>query len=332
VSHCVVHHKPIDADHGYLCTGHFTHLSAMLRDIEDQAAILDLRPSMAQPTGSGGGSLASERAPLRLAALAFLDPQTRRWVPSMEAKAELPAPKAIGPWCLFCQHDTCTAWRAGRQRDQHDDEHDAGSARLMSILGVLHGWARVVREERDLTAPDKVTITSERDTLSRHLDWLAGEPFIDEMYGELNELVQSLKSINHTEDERPAGTCFLLDGTDVCGGRIWRREEARPVWRVGADRCTWELVKAADGPAYCEKCGKHWDGVDLDRLNLILEQQRAELSRPKTDDGRKMLTAQEMADRLGIEVTAFRMRASRMKVRAVHGHYDPEPFERRLSA
>ncbi|MCU1617179.1 MAG: hypothetical protein JWO98_4719 [Frankiales bacterium] len=330
---CVVHSKPVDADHGYLCTGHFTYLSTMLRDIEDQAAIVTLAPSMAQRTGSGGGSLASERAPLRLTALAFLDPQTRRWVPDFDAKPGLPAPKAIGPWCLFCDHETCAAWRAGRQRDDHDDEQDAGSERLMSILGVLNGWARVVREERGLTSPDRATVTSERDTLSRHLDWLAEQPFIDEMYAEIRDLAESLKALNHTQDEKPAGTCFLLtDGVNVCGGRIWRRDAPRVVWRVSADRCTQEPVSIADGPAYCERCNTEWDGADLDRLNLILEQQHAELARPKTEDGRKMLTAQEMADKLGVSITAFRMRASRQGVRGPDGYYDPDVFRRQMSA
>jgi hypothetical protein len=298
----------------------------MLRDIEDQAALLDLEPSMAVRTGSGGGSLASERAPLRLQVLAFLDSQTRRWAPDPFAPVTLPAPKSIGPWCLFCDHETCTAWRTGRQRDQHNDEQDAGSEGLMSILGTLHGWARVVREERQLTSPEKITVTSERGTLSRHLDWLACEPYIDEMYGDMRELVGSLKALNHTQDERPAGTCFVITETGLCGGRIWRKEEPRTVWRVSEDRCTRYPVEVADGPAYCERCGKEWDGEALDRLNLILEQEKAARKRPKAQDGLPMLTAVEMASKLGIKVGTFRVRATRLGVRPVEGYYDPEWF------
>jgi hypothetical protein len=200
---CVVHSKPTEARHGLLCIAHFDRLADMLRQVEEEAAILSAVPSMAIRTGSGGGSLASERAPARLDVLAFRDPQTRRWARDATAKHPLPSPKAFGPWCLFCDHETCTDWRAGRRRDLHDDEHDAGSERLMSILGVLNGWARVVREERGLALPERVTISSERDTLTRHLDWLAEQPYIDETYADVRELADGLKSLNGTVDERP---------------------------------------------------------------------------------------------------------------------------------
>jgi hypothetical protein len=326
---CVVCTKPRESEHGLLCVGHYTHLAAMLRDIQDQAAVIDLAPSMAQQTDSGGGSLASERAPLRMTALAFLDPQTRRWTPDIEPKPELPAAKAIGPWCLFCEHETCMAWRAGRQRDQHNDEHDAGSERLMSVLGVLHSWARIVREDRELSAPNRVTVTSERDLLSRNLEWIAGEPWIDECYSDLRELLESLKALNHTEDDKPAGTCFLLTETGACGGRIWRKEEARVVWRVMDDRCSREPVTLNDGPAYCERCNTKWEGEDLARLNLILEQQKAELARPMTADGRPMLTAAELCSKLGMRWGTLRTKASRLGVKAVRGHYDEEWFTRK---
>lgn len=335
MSQCVVHSKPAEARHGLLCTAHFDRLADMLREIEDEAAMLSAVPSMAIRTGSGGGSLASERAPARLDVLAFRDPQTRRWTRSVTAKHPLPAPKAFGPWCLFCEHESCVDWRAGRRRDLHDDEHDAGSERLLSILGVLNGWARIVREERDLAPPERVTITGERHTLTRHLDWLSAQPYIDEAYADIRTLVESLKSLNGTVDEKPAGTCFLFteDG-GVCGGRIWRKAEERTVWRALRDRCVRDPrpIELRDGPAHCERCGHEWDGADLDRLNLILEQQKAELARPKTPDGQKMMTAQELAHQWRTSVDNVRKMASRQGIRATQGHYDPARFQRKASA
>lgn len=309
---CVVHSKPVEARHGLLCAAHFDRLADMLRDIEEQAAILSAVPSMAIKTGSGRGGLTSERAPGRLDVLAFLDPQTRRWTRDEVAKHPLPAPKAFGPWCLFCTHETCIDWRAGRRRDLHDDEHDAGSERLMSILGVLNGWARIVREERNLTSPKRITITTERDTLTRHLAWIAAQPFIDEMHAEIRQLVASLKDLNGTQDERPVGKCYLPSETGTCDGSIW--------------------VDVAMGHAHCGRCQQTWDGAQLAMLSFELERAKIEAARPKNEDGKPMLTAQELARKWKTSVDNVRKMASRQGIRAVLGHYDPERFRDKVSA
>lgn len=326
MSACVVHSKPAEARHGLLCDAHFERLDDMLRAIEDEAAMLSAVPSMAIQTGSGGGSLASERAPARLEVLAALDPRTKRWEPETEQRYVPPAPKQIGPWCLFCDHETCTAWRAGRRRDLHDDEQDAGSAMLASVLEELHNWARLVREERELQPPDAVTISGERHLLVRHLEWIAEQPWVDECFGDIRKLLGLLQDVNKTKPDRPAGSCFLLTETGVCGGKIWRRATRHTAWRVVFDRCTQESVDLSDGPAYCESCGQEWDGADLDRLNLILEQQRKEAARPKTDDGSRMLTAEELSSQLRISLNAVRIIVSRKRIPNVKGYYDPGHF------
>lgn len=303
---CVIGAKPHSAEIGYLCRHHLDRLATMLREIEDEATHLDARPSMAMRTGGGRGSLASERAPARLDVLAFLDPQTRQWTRDEQPRYTPPAPKAYGPWCLFCNHETCVAWRTGRPRDLHDDEADAGSDRLMSTLGVLNGWARVIREDRDLEPPERVTITGERDTLSRHLEWCAAQPFIDEMYAELRQLRAALKSLNGNEDDKPVGRCYLPTDDGECGGPIWIDDVA--------------------GHAHCGKCGQTWDGNQLYRLQFELEL----MKRPKGEDGQPMLTAEEIATRRGLSVNAVRLRLSRNGAKVVPGgYYDPAWLKRR---
>lgn len=112
---CVVHGKPAEAQHGLLCEGHYQRLSEMLRDIEDEAAILSAVPSMAIRTGSGGGSLASTRTPARLNVLVHRDHR-----------------------------------RGTGKSETEDDALAAGHT--LAVLEVLHSWARMVREERGLTA------------------------------------------------------------------------------------------------------------------------------------------------------------------------------------
>lgn len=259
---CVVCSK--ESHHGYLCGGHFTGLGSTLRQIEEEACHLDARPSMAVPLDGGHHGLASEQSPVRLNILVFRDPRTKLWVRDETPRPDLPSPKMIGPWCLFCDHDTCTTWRAGRQRDQHDDEYDAGSEGLVSILGILSGWAQIVREERALSTPDRVTISGERDVLTRHLDWIAGQPWVDEMFAEVKKLAAQIKRANGTAD-LPVGKCTTLYDGYECGGTIRNVE-----------------IDHHDGaiePGFkCNRCRRVWTGTEAVRLRNALwveEQQKA---------------------------------------------------------
>lgn len=250
---CAVSSKqPHPATHGHLCRGHLEQIGTWLREIEDESAILDASPSMAQRIGSSGGTLASERTPLRLEVVAFSDVRTRRWTMSTEPRPAPAPPKGIGPWCLLCEHETCTAWRAGRRRDLYDDEQDAGSDKVMSVHEVLAYWAGLVREGRRLTPPARITISGERKLLSRHLDWCARQSWITGMRDEIHELHDRLQGANGTLDT-PVGTCTTLYEGNECGGRIRNHE-----------------IDHADGrpePAFrCERCRRVWTGTQAVRL------------------------------------------------------------------
>ncbi|MCW2899958.1 MAG: hypothetical protein JWO67_2223 [Streptosporangiaceae bacterium] len=250
---CVIGTREHQAHDGYLCENHLQRLSRTLREIEDEAVQLEAAPSMALRFDQSGGGLASEQAPGRLNVLAFRDGRTRRWEPWTDddrpAYQRL-APKSIGPWCLLCDHDTCSAWRAGRRRDLHDDEMDSGSAELASVLAELHNWARLVREERGLASPERVTVTGERDTLTRHLLWCADQPWIDEMYADLTKLLRQLKRVNGTT-EIAAGICGSLQADGLlCDGKVWHimikhdGEPDEPGFRCGTCRRVWTGTEA----------------------------------------------------------------------------------------
>jgi hypothetical protein len=264
----------------------------MLREIEDEAAILDAVPSMAIRTGSGGGgTLASHRAPANLDVLVATDP------------------------------------RRGTGRIGYDDADPWGIDNTASVLETLHSRARTVREDLEREAPDRVTVMSERALLTGELPWIATQPWVDEMFNEMRELLNQLKRTNKTQADRPVGRCHLVRFDNVCGGTIWQREQDRMLWRVQGDRCVRVKIRVSDGPAFCERCRAQWDDPkELDRLHLIEEQRQAEAMRPRTSDGRRMLTAREMADKLHITVGTFRVRATRRGIRAVLGHYDPDAF------
>jgi len=275
---------------GLLCAGHHSRLASMLRDVEDEACHLDARPSMQQRMDSGKGSLASERAPVRLEVVVLNDRRTR-------GAGQRPP----GPHCVECWHGSCEDIRAWL------DAQAAGAVQAMSILDVLGSWARLVREERDLAEPDSVTITGERDLLTRQLDWVAAQPWVDEAYSDLRTLLGQLRSANGTTPEKPAGRCpDLITGSD-CGGPVW--------------------VDGAAGHAYCSRCRRTWDGRELNRLGLILEAQRREAARPRADDGEPMLTAAELVAKGYVSSPVnVRVKAHRLGLVSVDGHYDPRWF------
>lgn len=235
---CVICTTPREAVYGLLCIQHFERLAQMLRDVELEAALLDPRPSMAIRTGSGGGSLASERSPARLEVLAMLDKRTYPY-------ARPPA----GPFCAHCWHDTCIAFRAW------DNAVNARATNLMSILDTLHGWARVVREERDHSTPESVTVTTERHTLTRNLEWLAGQAFIDEVYRDIRTLLGQLRAANQTAELRPkmVGICPTLLEDGECGGKLWPDERR--------------------GEVVCDQCDRIFGYDELRHLGEMLREQ-----------------------------------------------------------
>lgn len=300
------------AEYGYLCRGHFTGLGSMLRDIEDQAAMLSPVPSMAVRTGSGGGSLPSERAPARLDVIVHTDPRSR---PAGE--------RPPGPACVSCWHGSCTDIRAWV------DAYDAHANEALSILDVLSSWAQAVREERNLTVPVRVTISGERDVLTRHLDWIAGQPWIDEIFKDVRVLLGQLKATNGIRAERPLTRCVVPLIHGLCGGNVWELEAVQVVETV---RGRWTM-SAPGGPAECDNCGAKWEtDADKARLKLMIEQEHDERTRPRTEDGRQMLTATEMQMRLRLKPGAFRQRVHRLGIASFDGYYDPDLFDDKATA
>jgi hypothetical protein len=157
-----------------------------------------------------------------------------------------------------------------------------------------------------------VTISGERDVLTRALDWIAEQPWVDECFHDVRQLVGQLKAANGTRPEKPVGKCYLITATGICDGPIW--------------------VDDAAGHAYCGRCRETWTGAQLLLLKKQMELDARERARPHTEDGRPMLTAEEMCSRLKIKMGTFRTRVHRMRAVSVNGHYDPEPFERKACA
>lgn len=187
------------------------------------------------------------------------------------------------------------------------DEHDAHAERLLSVVGVLHGLAQRVRDEHllgpivahalvpvpaghegryvvdrhgvigvDTLVSAEPTVASERQLLTRWLDWIAAQPWVIEARRELADLRQQLLRANRNTDDEPLpGWCYQLVDGEECKGDLW---PADPAYSAG-----YETDAAADGPyrpgaVVCgANPGHRWEtGADRARLTVIVDQQLRE--------------------------------------------------------
>lgn len=225
-----------------LCTRHETNLSTWVTQLGVEYERLSAVPSMQgrEPGAIGSSGLASHRSPARLDVLTLTDRRTAGLSDAPETSSyHRVDPRSIGPWCLLCDHDTCVAWRAGRQRDQYDDEAAAGSHRLLSAFGVLNGWADQVRGDcpryKAPETPQPLTVLGERRVLAAHLEWILTQDWVGIFHGEMAVLWQRIQAAN--------GATRRVGWPCACGGRI----------------------RWGNGAAQCGSCGTRVSAVDAVR-------------------------------------------------------------------
>jgi hypothetical protein len=241
VTSCTIPGRRHQADAGLLlCRTHLDEVAEWLHDVELEVERLDARPSMAVVwDDSRGHELASHRAPARLGPIVARD---RRHVTLDELTA-----------------------RGGT----------AGMDSTLSAYGVLHDYAQRVRDGRDLHRSDHphLTIRTERVLLTRHLDWVAAQPWAVDLWAQLQTLRAQLQQANGTTPPGPLpGRCPRLVGGQECGGELWPvapKHTSGELVHVPGD----EVAQAVQ----CERNTNHrWEGRHLIRLALILDQQQQE--------------------------------------------------------
>lgn len=142
-------------------------------------------------------SVASEKAPLNLAVTVLEDRRTR--------------PRLV-------VHDDGTVTSEGP----------------VSLAGTLSGWCDLVIEERRLS-DEPHTVPQCLVILRQHLEWIAGRPWVGDMFAEVDELHRQLGDVVGEPRPRPIGRCPV----DDCGA---------PLWMPGDD---WS-------PLECRACGAEW--------------------------------------------------------------------------
>lgn len=121
------------------------------------------------------------------------------------------------------------------------------------VLAVMEAWARLVREEREITPPSTpATILSETSLLIVHAYWIAAQPFVDEFAAELRQVKSALHSAIGDYAPRSVGTCPVVHPeSGTCGGRLYQDRYGRLA-------------------VSCSKCGEEWGEMELRRLGLVI--------------------------------------------------------------
>lgn len=291
---CAVGRRPHPATNGLLCRHHLEELGRWLREIEQETALLDARPSMSTRYDDAGGStLASHRSPAVLDVIAYRDRRSTAHGHRHHGSVCNRCPGLVGRRCAcpplpwrrethyagcpqYAAHPSCFAILADR------DEFESHSEDLLAVLNVLEGLADHVREARGLTREGPATVVSERRVLTYQLDWIARQDWVVDMRRDLGQLRRQLLRVNRNQEDEPLpGHCvWLVDGHE-CGGDLW---PAEPAYSTGYEQ---DAHDGDDVPKLrAVECGTNrahrWEGkTELARLTLIVErQQREEAERP----------------------------------------------------
>lgn len=127
-------------------------------------------------------------------------------------------------------------------------------------LGIVGSWARMVREERHVTALEtQATVTSECALLRKNLAWIVTHEWVVELHDDLRRLDRDLAAAVGDHRPQPVGHCVAIvrkpteNGTrvTVCGGPL--------------------LPNRDDFGVHCPACGDCWTADDLRRHSAIAE-------------------------------------------------------------
>lgn len=120
----------------------------------------------------------------------------------------------------------------------------------------LTGWARIVIEERALSARSLDAEQAVR-LLSVHLDWICVQPWIDEAAAEIRTAAYRVRRACRDLPEPPIGKCSSIDPhgeRDTCGGPLR--------WIDGSTAVR------------CSRCGDTWAEADLPHILRVVSPDR----------------------------------------------------------
>lgn len=107
----------------------------------------------------------------------------------------------------------------------------------LPVADMLASWCCLVAEECRTEQPT-AHVTSTTAFLTRHVEWIVEQPWIDDLYHEVNEALAQLRQATGLSGPRKIGTCYL-----------WTDDE----------RCDGDLIQKPDLTTECRRCGEKWE-------------------------------------------------------------------------
>lgn len=120
------------------------------------------------------------------------------------------------------------------------------------VLGIVHPWADLVRDERCLWVPEKDTVAKACSLILRHLNYAAGRDWAGDLYDELASLHRTLQDTVGEYRAKPVGRCAAMPDEQLCDGPLVMDRD-----RVGVR---------------CLRCGaRHEANHELRQLGLLVD-------------------------------------------------------------
>ena len=166
----------------------------------------------------------------------------------------------------------------------------------------IGGWARIVIEERQLSATPADAEQAAR-LLTIHADWIAAQPFADEVCAEIHDNAYAIRRACRDLPDPPIGKCPDIDPrgeSDTCGGPLrwidgtvsvvcgrcgsaWRSDDLVNVGRVSPLNL-WESVPhVAAMLDMSERTLRHWVVTGKVRRNSLGQVRHADVWHCKND-------------------------------------------------
>lgn len=111
----------------------------------------------------------------------------------------------------------------GRRNDNTGLAIDEHVARHRShMAAVLASWCRVVYEDRGITPPAGIELHHTAPWLIAHVEWLAAQPFVDEILAELKAITRRARSLSDIPARRVplAERCVINRDGSRCEGTV----------------------------------------------------------------------------------------------------------------
>ena len=160
----------------------------------------------------------------------------------------------------------------------------AAAEHRQQIAGVLASWSMLIAGERGIAAPAGPQVSRTAPWLTVHIDWCAGNRWVDEMLEEIRALDGRARAICNPDRRLPTGErCRVVseDG-DRCDGVITMRQHDDEAWKAHCSRCGPQLP----GAYMADTVADRWVTIERVEAYVLSASTAAASNSPRSAPGR----------------------------------------------